>query len=740
MKSNTIHFNVDGNYSNNYNSFAGTATLGNTPYVNATVDTEFYIVMPGTSASAVQYVKGVANLPTIKAGEIRAAYAVATNTAASSADRDYWVADVIVIETKSLSNSYDSISLAYYSPFETSGSTYYASTLNNYWRTYQPDSAARAMIDVIPAVTNNSSAYTAWGNIPWGDAGYGFYKLYNSKSVGNDTVSAGSLERITADWNSYGIYAGYVQAVNGFQTTGYLNVTTDETGSGNYNAIWVGYNGNDVPVYRITRDFSNKVGYAQEIYLNVIDSMTDVKVGDPIIWVYEKGTDKLSYIVDLATRYTNGKADFTVPSWLFNKADVDQPAGSSYWVDNRVVANPTSEFGKILKSQRAPIADNEFKIEFKVEGLPAGAVVNALNGIQYSVTTGSTRAIQANGFVVTGYANPTVKSVTNGTAAFTGYGAADFLNVAPVVGLAAGSTITVVLEYVGATKTVELAAGSLATASVEMFDQSNALVGTLAVGAGTNATVGSTYSLKVTLATSLPTNGELDIVIKEKISGTKIAHTIVSPLDQTTRTVATFSFVMPNDDVTVEIIDKNPAVVVTTALANAAVLTYSVNGGASAPVVAGTISAKANDSLVFVSDDPFFATVDGGSYVNCTAAGVDGKYTYTYTVGKQAVTITFYEAERVTITNNSTTELTYVAPNVATGKVAVNETENIFVPYNLASVTVSNDVTTSIALTGTYTLGAGVATAMNGDSSNSLIVGVAITDATAIVVNNYTAP
>ena len=44
---------------------------------------------------------------------------------------DYWVADVIVIEVNGLVNNYESISLMYYNPWETSNSVRYVSSCSS---------------------------------------------------------------------------------------------------------------------------------------------------------------------------------------------------------------------------------------------------------------------------------------------------------------------------------------------------------------------------------------------------------------------------------------------------------------------------------------------------------------------------------------------------------------------------------------------------------------------------------
>ena len=101
------HFTIAADYNTKY------FTNSNT-YVDAVDGTEFYIVGP----NKVLHVVGYSNLPAIDDSTIRAAYAVAKNTAKDQDSRDYWVADVIVIEVNDIASDFDSISLMYYNPNE----------------------------------------------------------------------------------------------------------------------------------------------------------------------------------------------------------------------------------------------------------------------------------------------------------------------------------------------------------------------------------------------------------------------------------------------------------------------------------------------------------------------------------------------------------------------------------------------------------------------------------------------
>ena len=165
VSSSLRHYNIDASYGNYYNT-------NSNYYVNAVSDTEFYVVMP----SRVNHYASYAELPAIAAENIRAMYAVATNTQTNAAGLDFWTADVIVIETSGLVTSYDSISLMYYNPWENTSSVRYVDSLNNQWRTY---GAADSDITVVPTTTTGAS--DSWGNQSWNRSQYGFYALFGTE-------------------------------------------------------------------------------------------------------------------------------------------------------------------------------------------------------------------------------------------------------------------------------------------------------------------------------------------------------------------------------------------------------------------------------------------------------------------------------------------------------------------------------------------------------------------------------
>ena len=303
IKAGTRHYAIDADYEVNYDASAN-------GYVDATVNTEYYIV----SESGATYKVSYDNIPEIAAEDIRASYAVAKNTSYAEDGRDYWVADVIVIEVNGLVNNYESISLMYYNPWETSNSVRYVSSLNNEWTALQPDYEGQAKMDVVP---EGSGSQFTWGNSSWNETNYGFYKLFNTELETEGTLKAGSVEQIEDNWNDHGIYAGTVQRIKGIlNSSGYIDVDTQGR---SYNGTpisdsWVKHlTVRNVPIYRVEETEANT------LELSEIDSYNEVLLGDQLIWVYNVAENKLSYIVDLGSRTKSVHGfNYSAETWLWN--------------------------------------------------------------------------------------------------------------------------------------------------------------------------------------------------------------------------------------------------------------------------------------------------------------------------------------------------------------------------------------------------------------------------------------
>jgi hypothetical protein len=232
--------------------------------VNAVNTTEYYIV----SKTGIKYFTGYTNVPTIKASEISAIYAVAENTSANNDKADYWVADVVVIELNNkYVGNYDSISLAYYNTQKSTGDVRSISVLDN--------------VATEPATTAVPKDKTTWAG-DWDS--YGFYELYNTTTDEDGVITAGSITAIptasTTDFNAYGIYAGIVNYTNKVnERGGYIVVDGKQVKVTN------------VPVYTLTND--RGVNTATKA-----DSLTDVlAAGDKVIYVMNKAKTGVAYIV-----------------------------------------------------------------------------------------------------------------------------------------------------------------------------------------------------------------------------------------------------------------------------------------------------------------------------------------------------------------------------------------------------------------------------------------------------------
>ena len=328
------HFYIQSSGSENNFDYSEKYHTNSNGYVNALDTTEFYIVTP----TGISYEVGYDALPKIDASSIRAAYAVAQNTAKDRDGLDYWVADVIVIETTGPAIGWDSVSLMYYNPWETSNTVRYVDTLNNEWRTYQADSDKQAMIGVVPNVDNNGGF--GWGNREWN--GYGFYALKQSEYA-DGQIAAGRLEQITSNYGDYGIYAGTIQRMNSISGSRYIDVDTQgrayvdgTNGINDENVIPVQIDyANDykVPVYRVDGDDTT------EVRLALVEGVGYVQAGDQIIWVYNKAANRVAFIVDLGARGAV-KTDsdyYRAPSYLINYA--------------AATTDLTTDYGRIISGQ-----------------------------------------------------------------------------------------------------------------------------------------------------------------------------------------------------------------------------------------------------------------------------------------------------------------------------------------------------------------------------------------------------
>jgi hypothetical protein len=240
---------------------------GKSENVNAVHDTEYYIV--DVETGRISYFTDYANVPDIAADKIKAAYAVAENTNADKNSKDYWVADVIVIEVANWQNSYESVSLAYYTTQRTSDTVRSVNALDNV--------ASDVAVTIVPKTQTWLEGFTK---------GYGFYTTYNTTTTEDGEITVGSLSPISGNYNSYGIYAGTIDYMNEVAQRGdYIVVDGEKV---------VVYN---VPVYSVTTN-GRGVTNAEQLDIN-----EDLAAGDKIIYVKNKAQNAVSFIIKV-TGYT----------------------------------------------------------------------------------------------------------------------------------------------------------------------------------------------------------------------------------------------------------------------------------------------------------------------------------------------------------------------------------------------------------------------------------------------------
>jgi hypothetical protein len=295
----------------------------NNTYINAVHDTAYYLV--NTSTNTIKYFTDYTNLPAVNAADISAIYAVAENTNADSNSYDYWVANVIVIELNNWITDYDSIALAHYNTSKTVNTVRNISVLDN--KTSDP------AVNVVPTTE------TAW-NGQWN--GLGFYKLYDTTAA-DDGLTAGDIDAITSNYNTYGIYAGTVTREEKTDARG--NYIMVNTGDATHTVSDIAVYTDSVPVYRISDDSTGRIYRYNSV-------SAALGTGDTIIWVMN-GT-KTAYIV-LADDY--------------DKPDAQDSAD---WVKDLQVAI---------------VADSQVKtLAEKLDDADAALTANDADAIQASIT------------------------------------------------------------------------------------------------------------------------------------------------------------------------------------------------------------------------------------------------------------------------------------------------------------------------------------------------------------------
>ncbi len=402
-------------------------------FVNATHETEFYIVYDG----GVHYFKDYVNMPALTAeNNIHAAYAVARDTSADNAAAPYWVADVIVYEVQNWNDdTRTSVALAYYNQSRTTGDTQLLKTLSNV--TGGPE------VDLVPAPLTWGADRGSFGDF----SGYKFYQVWNGSDVTDGQMTARKITAIPETgkaYADYGIRVGTVTRVNlNAELGGYITVnvpTTNALGALVNTEYSVSVSDN---VYSITNDrelgSTNDYNEANKLRYSKVTS-DQVLAGDRVIIQGGKPTDanwiSSAYIVDLGNPTTT---EANYPLWtatspflkvaggLYDQILADQrktPAAGDdckvvvkYVVPNDYPAVADKTLATIKQGNTVTIADLLTKgntgitpkglMATKIEAPTANGNLSATLSDNSTTTTTSganTVATDANGFKAASYA------------------------------------------------------------------------------------------------------------------------------------------------------------------------------------------------------------------------------------------------------------------------------------------------------------------------------------------------
>ena len=280
-----------------------------TDYIDAVHDTEYYIV--NRNSQTIDYFTDYENVKKIDKDYIEAVYAVAENTESDNNSKDYWVANVIVIEVSNWVGDIDNIALVFDNYQQTSQRVKYLDTLAT--------KADKVPNHVVPADEE-------WG-AKWGNINPGFFRLYDTEKDG-DELMADTLTQITrGDYGKYGIHAGLVTRTAEVERRGgYIDVDmqdndwSDTTG-GTTSTLTPGKafipDGGITDIYAIDGDEAEG---GKRVSAKVDSG--DIRKGDAIIWVTEKEDpeSKTIFMVIVSGKGDDGHDhDWETPSWLWDE-------------------------------------------------------------------------------------------------------------------------------------------------------------------------------------------------------------------------------------------------------------------------------------------------------------------------------------------------------------------------------------------------------------------------------------
>lgn len=433
VKAGTEHFTASV-YPYNQAAEGTAAAQYATSYINAVDSTEFYVVGP----YSIQHYVGYKNLPAIAAKDVETMYAVAQNVDRANDGRDYWVADVIVIEVNN-QYWYDRVDTVFEANNATSRNTLALKNGNLYLDVI--DSKDTAVNSLVPDYSTWNSAYDR-----------GFYGVADSENIDTNTI-AGTVERLgpatvlvtnpnSAQWNSYndaGVHAGVVtRSAYIMNNSVYIDVDGKAVEIGYNTAMIIGRSNS------ASRWNAESTGY------------TNLLAGHRVIYV-KTGSGTVDYVLDLtytkSSSWTNAGS-----SWLATEySNIVKEQGERTSGKITIKHTGTFDFTTYLQNEKVVnlpnMANDSLMADYTIGNeicIPVSlfeiSTVSALNGLVEfdAANSGYVTGTDVNGEVIT----PLVHGVRNNTLCYIFPANIDTLALRVVYNYAAGKTLDDVLDTV----------------------------------------------------------------------------------------------------------------------------------------------------------------------------------------------------------------------------------------------------------------------------------------------------
>ena len=347
--------------------------------VDAVNETEFYIVANG----AVEHFVGYKNLPAVSG--IRSMYAVARNTTSDLNNKNYWVADVIVIESDTYTAQPDDYL------FILGRADYYNNTQSN--RQAVGSQNLLAISAVAEDVVRITPADLSWGI---GTITPGFYKAYGVNKLDDGTYSISKLSyvepskvndatTISANTSNFKLRAGTVTKTSALND----RIEVRLGGTGNVEQLTL-----KGPALAVIQNASGYVSTSTRLsgdnYSNLVINNRD------ILWV-EDGNSNARFLIDVTWSVEKSASNSTLASIL------------------------RSAHTQVSESQKNPISAGDYTVTVEYTGTHTPA------SIKKYVKSGNELILTGTDIVPTGYTRAgtgdiTVINTKTGIAAGNGNG------------------------------------------------------------------------------------------------------------------------------------------------------------------------------------------------------------------------------------------------------------------------------------------------------------------------------